>query len=342
MMRLSSTCLGVGVMLGLLASPALAARTYKIAPIDLGSGYTLSGSIAATGVGPLTQASITSWNIRVQSLQDIVYTPANTRNLSNGLVVQNGQLLVPTSPGGGNDGGSMVFYNQNYFQVRPADFTGAWVKGGEALYVSGGASGFKPLGRPNKFNHVAGTATTPGGSVFDLTRVYFGNGIVMSGNVTTDATSGPVTLTDWNVLVRETQTWSFTPKNSSVIDAFNLHSNGRTLTISPLDADLNPGGLSIGRFGPDGFTGVYLGDFSYDPAGVVGLITPFVFQTVAAPLDANGNYIVGRYGTQLASAFGTGAVPEPQSWAMLVAGFALVGSALRLTPRRRQSAIQLP
>lgn len=333
---------GALAALGLLATPTLAARTYKIAPIDLGAGFTLSGSIAATGIGPITQASITSWNIKVVSLNETLYTPANTRDLSSGVFAQNGQLLIPTSPGGGIDGGAMVFYNQTYFQARPADFTGAWVKGGQALYTDGAASGFLPLNRANKRNYVVGTEASPSSTVFNLTKKYFGNGVSMSGTVTTDAVTGPVTLTDWQVLVRQTQSWSFTPKNSSVIDAFNLNSDGRTLSVTPLDADFNTGGLSIGSFGPSGFTGVYLGDFSYDPAGVVGLISPFVFQTIPAPLDGNGNFVVGRYGTQLAARLTAAAVPEPNTWAMLVAGFGLVGSALRRKQPRFQSAIQLP
>jgi hypothetical protein len=320
---------GAVAVVALLAAPAFAARTYRIAPIDLGSGFTLTGTISATGIGALTQADIVNWNIKVVSQQDILYTPANTRNLSTGLFAANDQLLVPTSPGGGNDGGAMIFYGQTYFQARPADFTGAWVKGGEAVYTAVGASGFVPLNRPNKFNYVAAAAASPGSTTFNLTRKNFGNGIVMSGTVTTDAIAGPVTLTDWQILVRETQTWSFTPKNSSVIDAFNVSTDGRILSVAPLDADLNPGSLSFGGFGAGDFTGVMLGNFTYDPAGVVGLVTPFIFQTVSAPLDANGNFVVGRYGKVVAAQFAAAAVPEPQSWAMMVAGFVMLGGALR-------------
>lgn len=308
------------------AAGAANATVFQLTPMDFGDGYALTGTIRTDGAtGALSAADIVAWNLKVTAITDIVYTPANTINVSSNVTSTGSQLLVPTFVNGSSDGGSLAFRGGHYFQVQVADFTGANTHGGQAFYVAGSAFDFLPLHQPNGANYVAANVESPGGNVFDLVSRTFPGGEVMSGAITTTGAIGAAQITDWTIRIRAIQKWTFTRANSQVWNDFGIMSDGVKLTVTPLDADGNPGGFSIGSVHFD-FNGVLLGDFTYDPGGVAGYISPFVYQTISPlPLDANGNFVVGL----------AAPVPEPSTWSMLILGFAGFGAAFRA--RRRAS-----
>ncbi len=329
--------LAVVALLASPVTPVLAATVFRLTPIDLGSGYTLTGSIMTDNSrGPITGANIKNWNLKVTAISDIVYSPMNTTYVGSGVALAGDKVLVPTSPNGILDGGSLAFRGATYrYQVRVADFTGANTRGGQALYIEGGNFDFLGLGRPRNTNYVAATAATPGGLVYDLVPKRFSPTTIMTGTLTANSNTGPAVFTDWNIRIRDTQTWTFNPRNSSVFNDLGLNASGSALTVTPLDADGNPGSLSFGRFAGD-FTGVFLGDFSYDAGGITGIQTPFLLQTIGSlPLDASGNYVVGTT-RALGTLAAVGAIPEPATWAMMIIGFGSIGAACRR--RRTRSA----
>ncbi len=309
-----------------LSTGAARATTFQVSPLDLGSGFTLSGTISTDGAtGVLTGADVTAWSLKVTSITDIVYTHANTANVSSNVFSDGNQLLVPTSPDGSSDGGSLAFYGGRRFQVQVADFTGANTQGGQAFYVAGGAFDFLPLNRPNGTNYVAANVDAPGGNVFDLVAKTFSGGEVMSGTITTDGAVGLANITDWTIRIRDTQTWWFNPGNSAVLNDLGLMSDGKTLTVTPFDTNGNPGAFSIGGFSHLDFNGVLLGDFTYDPGGVAGYISPLIYQTISpVPLDNRGLFVVGA-----------AIVPEPATWSLMIVGLGGLGAGLRA--RRRLS-----
>jgi len=252
----------VCVALLVSATPASAAF-YELAPLDLGSGYSLSGAIFTDGtMGPLSAANVTNWSLKVTAINDIVYTPSNTHYAGSQAFVSGGQLLVPTSPDGSSDGGSVAFRAGNYFQVQAADFTGANVGGGRAFYVAGPAFDFLPLHRPNGINEVVANESAPGSLRYSLVTRRFSPTKTMTGTLSVASANGPALFADWNILIRETLSWTFNPGNSSVLSDLGLAAKGNNLTVTPFDVDLNPGAFMIGGFAGGDLNGVILGDFS--------------------------------------------------------------------------------
>lgn len=270
-----------------------AATQFRISPIDLGSGMTISGTITTDGsIGPLSGANITSWNLTVTTVTDIVYTTANTANRSSAVTCDGEHLLVPTSVDGVQDGGSLTFYGRPEVMVQPADFSGLNTSGGQAFFVYGGAFDFHQLNLPNNIAYVAATRKPGSSTVYDLTPVDFGNGLVMAGTIATDGTTGAAHLVSWNIVVRQTDTVNFTPANSRVMRDMNLITDGRKLVVRPFDGQGNPGSLMIG-YGAADPTAVFLGDYTWDQSGVTGYVNPFGMQIISnLPLDSNGNYVV--------------------------------------------------
>lgn len=309
---------GLAAVLALGAGSA-SARTYAVKPLDLGSGFSLSGSIETDGrLGTITAADITDWRIRVSSVTDYIYTPANTNNWSSLVTATPGALRVATSADGVSDGGSLAFVASHYFGVKPADFSVQAGPGGQASYFAGGAFDVRPLHQPQASDYVA--ALRSSGNVFDLVPVTFTGGVTMTGTVTTDGAVGDANIIDWNILVRQTTTWQFDRSNSRVLEDLGVSADALGLFVSQLDQYDNPGSFRIGAFPAFEFNGVLLGDFTNSPDGEAGLVTPSIWQTLTAlPLDGQGRFQLGT------------AVPEPASWSMMLFGFAAVGGALRTT-----------
>lgn len=303
---------------GLLAAHAANATTYAVTPVDLGGGYTLSGRVQTNGAtGQLTAGDIAGWSLTVTSVNDIIYTPANTHNISTGVFATANDLRVTTPSGGVTDGGALAFRGGNYFRTAVADFTSG---AGEASYVAGGAFDARPLSAQGGVDYIAAVGSA---GVFDLKPIRFSPEVVMSGTITTDGALGAAKITDWAIRVRETRRWSFGPANSQVISALNLRADHDGLYVTPFDGDFNPGALSFGRFsGGFDFSGVVLADFTTDPGGYAGYISPFEFQVVSPlPLRASGDFRVASR-----------AVPEPATWSLMLTGFFLTGTVVR---RRR-------
>lgn len=207
------------LLLSLAATaPTARATTLRINPLDLGNGITVAGHIDVDGtIGPLTTANVTGWSVTVTQSTDLaVYDSATAPVASLALVsvAPDGRMIVPTSPDGASDGGRLGFglppvNPPPEFGVRLADFGGPFAAGGEAFFQNGAAFGYLPLDQPDGVDYTAAQARGPGSSVFDVTPLDFGGGIVLTGTITTDGTIGALgagDLVDWNLVVRETLT----------------------------------------------------------------------------------------------------------------------------------------
>lgn len=298
----------------LAASSFGTTTTFTLVPRDLGSGLSFGGTVVTDGtVGMLTAANLVGWNITVRQVDEWSFTPANTMNRSSGVRSDGSELLVPTSPDGIDDGGSLAFFAGHRFGVEVADFTGPNVGGGQAYYVAGSAFEARALGVPDATDYVAAKADAAGGGVYDLTPVRFPGGAVLSGTVTTDGTVGPANLIDWDITVRQETRYVFNQRNSRVLGDTGLATDGVALTVTPFDENGDPGSLFFG-YGLLDLTGVAVADFTVDPSGAAGFVSPFLFEfSGGLPVDAEGRVVVGASvpdsGTTLSYfAFGLGAV----------------------------------
>lgn len=309
-----------------MASPAQAA-TFILSPLDLGGGYTLAGSVRTDGTrGSLSAANITGWSLKVTAINYFVYTPANTRNISRGLIIDGGKLIVDA-----NVGGALAFRSTNRVQVSVADFLGDTRGNGLSRYVFGGSFDERAIRRPADGLFVAANASAPGSSVYDIVSRRFPSGTTMLGSITTDGNPVSAALTDWTVIIREVITARFNPLNSSVLADAGLYTDGRTMSVSALDPFDNPGSFLIGGTRAGDFNGVLLGDFTSDPGGAVGYISPTTYQvTSPLPLDMNNRFVLATAG-----------VPEPAVWLMMLTGFLAVGSLLRRTRRAAPTNVRL-
>ena len=97
----------------------------------------------------------------------------------------------------------------------------------------------------------------------------------------------------------------------------------------------------------------YLSVFGLPTAGLGSTTMPlgtdaaslgyFVWNNSASPLSTSWNYYTDFGDAQFSATFSDGgvgsAVPEPATWAMMLIGFASLGSALRYSRRRAQAAV---
>ncbi|MFN8140467.1 MAG: hypothetical protein U0R49_11780 [Fimbriimonadales bacterium] len=276
-----------------LFSNSLDAAVLRVVPIDLGSGFVITGTVSTNGrTGNLNAADITSWNLVVTETSQYLFTPQNTRDISTQVFSDGATLTIPTSPDGFSDGGSVKFYGHSRLFASMADFTGAWTSGGESYFSFGSFFDFLDLNQPNGSQYVV--AQNAGGNLFNLKPVHYLGGISLYGWVRTNATAGAVTFTDWRVIAEESTTWQFTPTNSSIVAASGLVADGKNLRVTPMDRFGQPGSFIIGIPGFDP-TLVVLADYSFDSGGVSGFINPFIYQLVG-PLttDWTGMHLVAR------------------------------------------------
>ncbi|MBS1715753.1 MAG: hypothetical protein JST30_15610 [Armatimonadetes bacterium] len=271
------------------------ATTFRLVPLDLGSGWTMTGTVETDGtVGPLSASNIVSWSIDVTSATGYSWDATNTSDFSQSVLSDGQKLYVPTSPDGFSDGGVLGFYGSVYDQVRVADFSGAYAAGGVALYIKGSAFDFLDLGQPNGFLYEAADVDPFDNGLFVLRPVTFLDGTTLKGTVRTDGSLGVTTFVDWHVRVEQTSTFTFSPSNSTVKIATGLSTDGRRLAVTPTDEYGNGNAFEIG-FGTFDPTLAVLADFTWLPEGQAGYISPFGMFTVSPlPLNTDGDYIVAH------------------------------------------------
>jgi hypothetical protein len=133
-----------------------------------------------------------------------------------------------------------------------------------------------------------------GKNVFDLRPQAFPGGVTLTGTVTTDGTKGFANLLDWKITKREVTTWKLNKANSVIWNLANVAVDGKKLVVTPFDANSNPGALSFG-FGRLDPTVMILADYTLDPTGAAGFVSPLIYQTTSPlPLDAKGQYVLGE------------------------------------------------
>jgi hypothetical protein len=325
-MLLTAACL-------LLPATNVSGTSFRLTPVDLGGGYSITGSVTTDGtLGDLGPGNFTSWKITVRSLTEVFYTPANTPGAGLTDVFTDGQrMTVATSPDGLLDGGSLAFRAANpqaHFGVIVADFGGAFIAGGTALYVNGADFQYLPLNQHNGLQYAVAQAQAPGSGVYNLRPINFGGGVSLSGTLTTDGTLGALAaqnLTDWNIRLAEVATWSFTERNSDLFNTDGLTTDGHSIFVANPDGNWGFGRVP-GRPGGDA-TFLQLADFSDPnlPGGQAAFIDPFNYVSVS-PLSFDPAYVAA---TQ---------VPESTARA---AGLLPLAAGLLAWRRRRKPSLTL-
>lgn len=121
-------------------------------------------------------------------------------------------------------------------------------------------------------------------------------------------------------------------------DSFFIAGNNSDYNLDFLFTD--PTGQAFGGTSlPKAFPALYQGVIA-DPNDDDDLTVPSAF--VSYYNKANGSEVRGSILSITPSAAATGAVPEPANWAMMIAGFGLVGSVMRMRRRNRPQLQLLP
>jgi hypothetical protein len=328
--------LGIGFIVGisLLLTDAATATNFKLNTLTLDSGLILSGSVTTDGTqGALAAGNFTGWNIKITSFNDIATynkTTSPFADVSLVSVTTDGKLTVATPPDEFSDGGVLSFRRGAFFLAQLADFTSAFLPGGQAGYIANrGNFSFLPLNQPNGIDYVVAEDSSPttGGTIFNIRPLDLGDGLFLRGTITTDGTVGSLTgnnLLDWNLNVSESSTRTFTEKNSRVLAAEGVQSDENKITVTNPDGSLAFGLPGIpGRLDP---TIVQLADFTdptNNPGGQAFYLTPFGLEGTLTPLSFASDYVVAR----LAS---NSTVPEPSTTLGLVTlGLLGIGSAIK-------------
>lgn len=318
--------LAIGLVAVGLGNPSTTrAATFELTPIDFGDGVEVTGRVTTDGsTGPLTEANFLSWRIQVTSTTEFAFTPANT-SASISEVFSDGQgISVITAPDPFTDGGSLAFRGGVRFATQLADFTTNSLPGGEAFFVNGAAFGYSSLNQPDNSTYLAATPRSGEMNVFDLVPLDFGDGLTMTGSITTDGTIGALTgdnLLDWRIVIREVSSFGvFNESNSRVFTADGVSTDGQSIFVANPD-----GGWAFSRWpvGPD-ITLIQLADFTdaNAPGGQALFTNPFTYE-VLTPLSYDPSYIAA-----------TLRVPEPDALllAAIGAAFAVVSHSRRTSP----------
>lgn len=322
---------GAILAIATIALPAGAATTFNVTPLDLGDGYTVSGTVTTDGAtGALAPADFTAWSLRVTHVERLAtYTPANTAQDVVDIGFSGGKLTVATSPDGASDGGRLQFRSPSPFvdlYAQIADFTLSSPPGGQASFAWGSASGFLALGQPNGTSYVAGTQRPTDPLVFDLVTLDFGAGVTLSGTVTANA--GLTDIVDWNITVTSVTTDLFDQTNSFV-DLSGVLTDGREITVALPPSDYEDGGYWSFRKGAEWV--LQLADFTTGPlgsaTGAATYVNPLGAYQVASPLLTDPSatrYVAAR-------------VPEPATATLIGLGLVLVGLGRRHGTRTARS-----
>lgn len=146
------------------------------------------------------------------------------------------------------------------------------------------------------------------------------------GFIQTDGTTGVISqsnIVDWEFALADNGSSFFLdgPSNSQLL----LSGTGMTATLTGLFFDFSAPGFALFQ---NPFIGSGINFICFAGNGVCGGSTNRISITV----DTFGDGIPQQGVVQIGAAGGGGVIPEPATWALMIAGFGLVGSALR---RRR-------
>ena len=121
-------------------------------------------------------------------------------------------------------------------------------------------------------------------------------------------------------------------------DAFNLAFSttgvfgpGAMLTPASSDTYYNLSGRAATLLGGKGYSGTQSGRATYDLSALAGQVVDIRFQ-FASDYAALGRGV--KFDNLLVTGAAPSAVPEPATWAMMIMGFGLAGTAIRSRRRR--------
>jgi hypothetical protein len=189
---------------------------------------------------------------------------------------------------------------------------------------------------------LAMVATTAQATVYIGTRTLGTFAVNLS--ITTDGTLGTLAranITDWNIVVTATN-----PVNNSLFTSSNsiaeVSGTALSATASDLTFNFDSAQLSYVLFYNFPIPGISTHSYCVETASRnrCNIVVPGPHEAVYDVADpfGHGSFALQREGIGLlgtASIVSSG-VPEPASWALMIAGFGMVGAALRR--RQRQTA----
>lgn len=282
------------------AAGAAQATDFQITPIKVPGGTVIFGTLSTDGtLGALTPANLTAWNIVVRTTTSTIFDPSHPggqQTLGVAVTADGRRMTVKTSPDGIRDGGQLAFGSFGpgpEYGVQVADFTAYNANGGSAFYVAGSNFEWQALGAANGSRYLAARAKA-GSPVFQLVPVSFPSGTTLSGSITTDGSTGPISpaqIVDWKIVakqVSETVYYRHASGGNSVVlpGSVSFSTDGSTLFVARPDGYL---GFGIPPSPPRRGAGAVLADFSISApsAGQAGWFDPFGLQTTS--LHFNGS-----------------------------------------------------
>ena len=147
-----------------------------------------------------------------------------------------------------------------------------------------------------------------------------------AGEYNGNGNNGPATVASWNVVL---------PSGQSIVSANFTSSFGNSIVPSSATGFVTVGGVTVGTCPGDGNpcwngpgAAINYSFLASEFASLLGNIDLVYDQTDCCVIRLGAS-------TLTITTQATGAVPEPASWAMLIAGFGLTGAAMR----RRRTAV---
>jgi hypothetical protein len=281
----------------MIGATAAQAADFQLKPVKLPGGVTIFGTVTTDGtLGPLAPANILGWRVTVRTTTRHDYTTANAppQNMLGVSVTADGRKMrVVTSPDG--NGGALSFgTTRPEVLLHVANYAAGWPPGmGFAMYQSG--ADFEYLDLPvSPTGQRTVARNSAGGPVFKLVPIEFLSGARVTGNITTDGSTGligPAQLLDWHLTVRRNEDdvhyRDSGGSNSQVLPGTTgLSTDGQTLFVA------RPGGylgFGVPAAPPARGRGAVPADFSAaaPPQGQAGWFNPFGFDYVG--LHFNGS-----------------------------------------------------
>lgn len=132
-------------------------------------------------------------------------------------------------------------------------------------------------------------------ATISIRPIDFGGGQTLTGTVTTDGTVGALTganFTDWNLVLTQVTTTTFTKANSRALQSDSVSVSGGQMSVANPD-----GALSFTKGRAIDPTMLTIADFTgaSGSPGVATFVTPFEYQQIDLPLT-DPNYVVANRG----------------------------------------------